>query len=1228
MSERETKDKKEKKENNKTKKNKVEKEKKVKTKKKQLLIIESSSLSSNKSLKMDKKSNSSLKEKVKKVNNKTKKNKEEKEKEKKDKKEAKEKEKKDKKEEKVKVKKVNNKTKKNKDKKENNKSKKNKVMLLERKLILEAATASPELNMGEQKREKDEEKTNIKESIQDIKMSNNNNGRLNEKYIELMDKLSEIMMKQGEPFRARAYQKAQETIMVYPDDITSPEQLKGKPNIGSTIMEKLNEYEQTGTLKVLEREKNNPVNILADVYGIGPKKAKELVAQGITSIADLRENQNKLNDVQKVGLKYYEDILKRIPRSEIDQYSSVFETAFLKASNLVDENHKNGKSRFEIVGSYRRGAENSGDIDVIITSESPKLFIQFINTLVAEKVIVEVLSRGSTKCLVITKIPGSDSYRRVDFLYTTPEEYPFSVLYFTGSKIFNTVMRSHALKMGFTMNEHGLYKMEDKKKGEKVSHNFVSEKDIFDFLNLVYKGPKERIDGRAIIVKGLEKEIKEEKEEKKEESLIFKNLEEEMKVKKAKTVKKRAIKEKVEEEEKVKKPNKKTKKNKEEQKIVIKEEEKDEEKEVKVEEKKIDENLDIKQIIMNFKKNGITVLNGLNENQLTSILREANKAYYNEQPLMTDNEYDIVKEYIEKKYPTNKAILEIGAPIERNKTVLPYQMWSMDKIKPDTNALSNWMSKYKGPYILSCKLDGVSGLYSTEGKEPKLYTRGDGKVGQDVSHLIPHLRLPKTKGIVIRGEFIIPKATFDTKYKMKFANPRNMVSGIVVGKTITESVKDLHFVTYEVIQPILKPSLQMDYIATLDVECVLYKVEKVLSNELLSETLVDWRKNYAYEIDGVIVTNDGIYERHSGNPEHAFAFKMVLSDQVAEAKVVDVIWTPSKDGYLKPRVQIEPIQLGGVKIEYATGFNGSFINDNKIGIGAVIELIRSGDVIPYIRKVVVPAEEAKMPSVPFKWNDTHIDVMLENIDSDETVREKNITGFFRGIGVEGLSSGNVTRIINAGYNTVPKIIKMTVDDFLKVEGFKMKLATKIYDGIKDKIKAATIIMLMSGSNLLGRGFSEKKMELIMDDYPNVLTSNESVEQKVNKVASIKGMAKKSAELFVDRIPAFIEFMKEANLEHKLYHDSSLGVGLGKKEYDTSHLLYGKTIVMTGFRDASLQQKIQSVGANVGSSVSKNTFVVLVKDSDVDQGSGKANEAKKLGIPIMTRDEFINKYFEG
>jgi len=1041
----------------------------------------------------------------------------------------------------------------------------------------------------------------ISEDIESRKMSEE---RMNEKYIELMEKLADIMLKQGEPFRARAYQKALETIMSFSGDILGPNDLKGKPGIGPTIMEKLNEFTQTGTLKVLEREKNNPVNILGEVYGIGPKKAKELVDAGVTSIQQLRENQDKyLNEIQKVGLKYYEDILKRIPRSEIEEYKIIFEKSF-----PIDTDGK-----MEIVGSYRRGAQSSGDIDIIITSKSPSVFTNFIDNLIKEKIILHVLSRGPTKCLVIAKIPSSDSYRRVDFLYTSPEEFPFAILYFTGSKIFNTVMRHQALTMGLTMNEHGLYKMEGKKKGEKVDHVFKDEKDIFDYLNLEYKSPIERIDGRAVIVKKEEKQKEEkQKEEKLKPSLIIESdSEEEIEIKPKSKPSSKTLKKK---ETSFALGKKKTKK--ESTKLII---ESDDESEVEkmIEKKSIDSY--VKDLIDDFKKNGIKVLESLNENQLSSILREANKAYYNELTIMTDNEYDIVKDFIEAKYPTNKAIKEIGAPIERNKVKLPYEMASMDKIKPDTNALEKWTQKFNGPYVISCKLDGVSGLYTTEGDIPKLYTRGDGKVGQDISHLIPHLRLPKTKNIVIRGEFIIPKKVFEDKYKTKFANPRNMVSGIVNHKTISESVKDLHFVAYELIEPIKKPSEQMKFIGTLDVERVLYKIENNLSNELLSNILVNWRKEYIYEIDGIIVTDDRIYERKSGNPEHAFAFKMVLSDQIAEAKVVDVIWTPSKDGYLKPRVQIEPIQLGGVKIEFATGNNAAFIENNKIGVGAIIELIRSGDVIPKIIKVTSAAEKPKMPSVPYKWNETHVDVLIEDVGLDETVKEKNITGFFRGIGVEGLSSGNINRIIQAGYDSVPAILKMTVDDLLQVEGFKIKTAQKIHDGIKNKIDEASLVSLMSSSNLFGRGFSEKKIELIMDSYPNVLLSNESNMAKISKISSIKGMASKSAEAFVEKIPDFINFMKEAELMNKLTED----VIKGKKVLIEDHPLSGKTIVITGFRDKQLDDILKGFGAKLGSSVSKNTFLVIVKNKDED--TGKASEAKKMEIPIFTYEEFKNKY---
>ena len=445
-----------------------------------------------------------------------------------------------------------------------------------------------------------------------------------------------------------------------------------------------------------------------------------------------------------------------------------------------------------------------------------------------------------------------------------------------------------------------------------------------------------------------------------------------------------------------------------------------------------------------------------------------------------------------------------------------------------------------------------------------------------------------------------------------------MVAGIVNNKTVIEAVKDLHFVAYEVIKPVMKPSEQMAFLSTLDVDVVMYKNVSSLTNELLSSTLVEWRKNYIYEIDGVIVTNDAIYQRNLGNPDHAFAFKMVLSDQIAEAKVVDVIWTPSKDGYLKPRVQIEPINLGGVRIEYATGFNGAFINENKIGIGAIIEIIRSGDVIPYIRKVNAPAVKAKMPTVPFKWNDTHVDVMLEDIGSDETVKEKNITGFFRGIGVEGLSSGNIARIVAAGHDTVPDILSMTVSDFTDVDGFQEKTATKLYNGIREKLEQASLSKIMSASNMFGRGFSETKLTLILENYPNVLLSKETDEQKIAKIASSKGMADKSAEAFVSRIPAFIQFVKDAGLVKKLIPGSTTA-----KSHDQTHPLFGKSVVMTGFRDKELQDDLKDVGAKLGTSVSKNTFVVLVKDKNED--TGKANDARSLGVALMTPEEFKQKY---
>ena len=1067
-----------------------------------------------------------------------------------------------------------------------------------------------------------------------------NISRLNEKFIDLLSQLESILLKHGEPFKSRAYHNAQETIMVITEDLTAENYkavLKGKPGIGSTILEKLQEFVETGTLRLLEREKTNPLNVLTDVYGIGPKKAKDLITSGIASIAELRAKQNDvLNDVQKAGLKYYEDILERIPRSEIDEYSVIFNRVFQEIIQGKPESEKNA---FEIVGSYRRGALQSGDIDVIITGKTGDTFKEFIDRLKETGIILEILSRGPSKCLVIGKLSGSSKKaRRIDFLFTTPEEYPFSILYFTGSKTFNTVMRGYSLTMGYSLNEHGLYQMNktEKKavKGEKVSHVFLDEQSIFDFLNIEYKSPNQRIDGRSVVIKGkgkskspLEKDalqpessslphpieavvaekkspkrvtIKKPRKKKEPIPEILKEKEQEKEPKKKRTYKKRE-----------KMPGQSSKKNKgcppcpgdvTNQVVSV-----------------LPSNTTA---LQHFKENGATSLDALTEDALSSMIKAANDNYYNLEPgsstILTDNEYDVLKEFIERKYPNNTAIQEVGAPIEKNKVTLPYNMPSMDKIKPDTGVLESWSKKYTGPYVLSCKLDGVSGMYTTETGD-KLYTRGNGKVGQDVSHLIKFLKLPKMKDIVVRGEFIMPKSVFLTKYQTKFANPRNLVAGIVNSISTDEKTKDLHFLAYEVIKPVLKPSEQMAFLKKSGFEVVQNTEEPSLTNKRLSDILVDWRSNYSYEIDGVIVTNDAIYPRISGNPDHAFAFKMVLSDQMAEVKVVDVIWNASKDGYLKPRIQLEPVHLGGVTIEFATGFNASFIETNQIGVGAVVKLIRSGDVIPYIKEVVVPATSAKMPTVAYRWNETHIDIILENLEDSSSVLEKNITGFFRGIEVDGLSGGNVSKLIKSGFNTIPKIIAMSKDDFLTVDGFKEKTAAKLHTGIKDRLTTVSIGTIMSASNLFGRGFSDKKIDLILAEVGmGVLTSMESVADKKKRIAAIKGLAKKTADLFVESIPRFLTFLDECGLRGKL-------VGSSKKteDKDESHPLYKKSIVMTGSRDKILEQKLVEIGAVIGSSVSKTTFAVITDDLESD--SSKVQNAKKLGVPVFIVQGFKDTF---
>jgi NAD-dependent DNA ligase len=610
-----------------------------------------------------------------------------------------------------------------------------------------------------------------------------------------------------------------------------------------------------------------------------------------------------------------------------------------------------------------------------------------------------------------------------------------------------------------------------------------------------------------------------------------------------------------------------------------------------------------------YRKKGIRAFHGWTEDQFSTLLHDAEKAFHDGgQPIMTDAEYDLLLDLARKRFPSNRADFHrIGVAVERSKVRLPFPMPSLNKIKPDTGALQEWTQKHEGPYLLSCKLDGVSALY-VDGK--KLFTRGDGSVGQDVSALLRFLHLPKVHGeCTIRGELILRKDLFREKYASEYANPRNLVSGIVNRLCHDkEDAADLCFVCYEVLEPQLPPSDQFHFLAEKGFLLPRHQIARDLSNTLLSNLLLDWRKNAEYEIDGVVVVADSIHPRTSSNPPHVFAFKMVLTDQMAETRVLAVLWSASKDGYLKPRIQIEPVVLGGVRIEYATGFNAGYIRDHRIGVGAMVRVVRSGDVIPHILEVMEPAVETMMPEHRYGWKG--VDAVLEDVGVDE-VLEKNLAFFFKGIGVVGLGAGNVARMMAAGYRSIPEILKMSVEDLQSVDGFQEKIAAKLHCNLREAVEKASLPLLMASSNLMGRGLSDKRLGLILDNLPDILISTDPPLTKVEKVSALRGMATLSAQNFVENIPRFLQFLSECGLEYKLQKLPSITPIIAA----TSRPLEGKIYVFTGVRDKELMDRLARNGATFGSSVSTKTMAVIAHN--VDEDTVKLKEARRLGIPIFT-----------
>jgi len=612
--------------------------------------------------------------------------------------------------------------------------------------------------------------------------------------------------------------------------------------------------------------------------------------------------------------------------------------------------------------------------------------------------------------------------------------------------------------------------------------------------------------------------------------------------------------------------------------------------------------------------------------RIVAKLEEANLAYRTGNSIMSDKEYDEMVDLLYSYDPENEFFSKVGLEVidETRKSKLPIDMASMNKIKT-MEEIHSWL-RLKGinpntELVATPKFDGLS-LCQDE-INTGTWTRGDGTYGQKSdehykliqNHLYEDIYengnpFGPIEFSYTYGEVIMPKKTFLEKYSLDagtgdFANPRNLVAGLLNSKEVTEPLKDCQYIKYGGI-----PNEGITFSTKSEILDALNYSQRVgvnyhvcKANELTEELLIDLFHQWSvdYEIDGIILEVNDLSlqdslgrETSSNNPCWARAFKHDSFEQRAETTILAIEDNISKQGLIKPVAIIEPIKLDGVTVSRCTLNNYKFVKENGLGVGAKVVIKRSGMVIPKIVEVLESVDFV-MPTiegVEIGWNEAGVE-LITLTETDEQ-KLKQIVAFFEILEADNVGEGVITQLWDAGFKTIESVLKATKADLESIDRFGKRKATIVFDSIR---KATTNVELSKLQHATGffKGLGSKKLALLeFDEKPTL-----------EQVMSIEGFAEISAKSYLDSYDKFYTFIKE------------LPITIAEKveAVQVGDDLVGKSFVFTGVRRADLEEVITSRGGKIGSSVSKTTTHLVMKAKG--SGSSKETKAISLGVTILT-----------
>ncbi|GAA0169980.1 DNA-directed DNA polymerase [Lithospermum erythrorhizon] len=327
----------------------------------------------------------------------------------------------------------------------------------------------------------------------------------NRNITEIFKRLIDIYRALGDDRRSFSYYKAIPVIEKFPFKIESAEQVKNLPGIGKSLQDHIQEIITTGKLSKLEHfendEKVRTISLFGEVWGIGPATALKLFEKGHRTLNDLEKDES-LTHAQRIGLKYFDDIKTRIPRHEVQEMEQLLQRVgeeILSGVNIV------------CGGSYRRGKDTCGDMDIVITHPDGKSHVGFLSKFVKhlkdmkflrEDLIFSVHSEEGTDHGVDTYFglctySGRELRHRIDLKVYPRDIYAFGLIAWTGNDVLNRRLRLLAESKGFRLDDTGLFpaiQSSSNKRGGKgsASLKFHTEKEVFDFLGFPWLEPHER----------------------------------------------------------------------------------------------------------------------------------------------------------------------------------------------------------------------------------------------------------------------------------------------------------------------------------------------------------------------------------------------------------------------------------------------------------------------------------------------------------------------------------------------------------------------------------------------------------------------------------------------------------------------------------------------------------------------------------------------------------------